>query len=174
MLGFEAIYFLLVPLFGYAYKQYYGYQSTRTACNLRLTQSLYYQNLDNNAGVFFHLLDEAEEQECREVLLAYFYLWHIAGPEGWTAAALDDFIEADLQRRAGLKVDFEIGDALDKLQRLGLVHRQGERFVAVAIAEALEKVDSMWDGFFKYTKSPTVEADAQMVAPQLAAGGSEP
>ena len=33
---------------------------------LNLTQSLYYQNIDNNAGALFRLLNEAEEQEFRE------------------------------------------------------------------------------------------------------------
>ena len=63
------------------------YQSTRQAYHLMLTQSLYYQNLDNNAGVLTRLLDEAEEQECREVLLGYYCLWKYGPEQGWTGAA---------------------------------------------------------------------------------------
>src|SRR5262249_39056932 len=63
---------------GYGYKSFYGYQTTKQRYSLNLTQSLYYQNLDNNAGVLFRLLDEAEEQECREAILAYYYLWRYA------------------------------------------------------------------------------------------------
>jgi Protein of unknown function (DUF3754) len=149
----EALLYILLAIFGYAYKQYYGYQTTRTAYSLQLTQSLYYQNLDNNAGVLFHLLDEAEEQECREVLLAYYYLWRVAGAEGWTAAALDDFVEEDLERLTTLKVDFEIGDALAKLERLELATRHENRFCAVPIDKALEKLDYIWDNYFKYNKT---------------------
>jgi hypothetical protein len=141
---------LVAGLFGYGYKQYAGYQSTRNVFHLRLNQSLYYQTIGNNLGVLFHLLDEAEEQECREALLAYYYLWRYAGAEGWRAPDLDDYVEMDLERLAKLKVDFEIGDALAKLERLQLVTRNGERYVAVPIERALEALDYAWDNYFKY------------------------
>jgi hypothetical protein len=142
----------LAALFGYGYKQYYGYQSTRNIFHLRLTQSLYFQTLGNNLGVLFHLMDEAEEQECREALLAYYYLWRHAGSDGWDASALDDYIEMDLERLANLKVDFEIEDAMAKLERLKLVTKKENRFVAVPIEQALEALDYAWDNYFKYNK----------------------
>jgi hypothetical protein len=141
---------LALAVFGYGYKQYSGYQSTRNIFHLRLTQSLYYQTIGNNLGVLFHLLDEAEEQECREALLAYYYLWRFAGDAGWKAAALDDYVEMDLERLAKLKVDFEIGDALAKLERLQMVTKNGDRYAAVPIDKALESLDYAWDNYFKY------------------------
>src|SRR5262249_7934911 len=69
---------------GYGYKSYYGYRQTKQRYHLTLTQSLYFQNLDSNAGVLTRLFDEAEEQECRAAILAYYCLWRYA-PEGcWT------------------------------------------------------------------------------------------
>jgi hypothetical protein len=141
---------LAIGLFGYGYKQYAGYQSTRNIYHLRLNQSLYYQTIGNNLGVLFHLLDEAEEQECREALLAYYYLWRNAGTNGWRAPDLDDYVEMDLERLAKLKVDFEIGDALAKLERLQLVTKNGDAYVAVPIERALEVLDYAWDNYFKY------------------------
>lgn len=152
-LGLYFFWGILFALFGYGYRQYYGYQSAKTAFSLQLTRSLYYQNLDNNAGVLFHLLDEAEEQECREALLGYYYLWRFANQEGWTAASLDDYIEMDLERLANLKVDFEIADALAKLERLGLVQKEGGRYRAVPIDKALEALDYAWDNYFRYNKA---------------------
>jgi hypothetical protein len=146
---------LLFAIFGYGYRQYYGYQSTRTAHSLRLTQSLYYQNLGNNQGVLFHLLDEAEEQECREALLAYYCLWRYAPPDGWTQKDLDDYVEMDLERLANIKVDFEIDDAMAKLERLNLVNKNGDRYTAVPIERALESLDYTWDNYFKYNKQAT-------------------
>ena len=64
----------LVALAGYGYRQYYGYQTTKNAFTLQLTQSLYYQTLGTNLGVIQHLIDEAEEQEGREALLGYYHL----------------------------------------------------------------------------------------------------
>src|SRR5262249_3996738 len=57
---------------GYGYKSYHSYQVKKQDYSLRLTKSLYYKGLDNNTGVLMRLLDEAEEQECRETFLAYF------------------------------------------------------------------------------------------------------
>src|SRR5205823_1453688 len=116
----------------------------------QLTQSLYYLNLDNNAGVLTQLLDEAEEQECREAFLAYYCLWRFASGPGWTAPALDDYVEMDLERLAEIKVDFEIEDALAKLERLQLVVKTGDRYAAVPIEQALERLDYTWDNYFPY------------------------
>ncbi|QJW99781.1 DUF3754 domain-containing protein [Frigoriglobus tundricola] len=130
---------------GYGYKTWYSFQSSRQTYTLQLTQSLYYQNLDNNGGVMFRLLDEAEEQETREVLLAYFYLWRYAGSDGWTAAQLDDYIELDLERRLNMEIDFEIADALQKLERGGIVEQISDRYRAVPIEQAQERLDALWD-----------------------------
>lgn len=143
----------LAAVLGYGYKQWFGYQSTRNAFSLRLTQSLYFQTLGSNLSVLYHLLDEAEEQESREALLAYYTLWRHAGSAGWTAADLDDYVEMDLERLAGLKVDFEIEDALAKLERLHLVTKQADRYAAVPIDKALEALDAAWDNYFKYHNS---------------------
>lgn len=135
---------------GYGYKSYYGYQTTKQRYHLNLTQSLYYRNLDSNAGVLFRLLDEAEEQDCREAFLAYFFLWRYGGAGGWTAKSLDDYIELQLERCADLRVDFEIGDALAKLEKLGVVEKAGDRWRAVPVGRALEGLDWKWDNYFKY------------------------
>ena len=132
---------LAVLFAGYGYKSYSRYANKKTAYTLRLTRSLYYQVIDNNAGVFFRLLDEAEEQEVREALLAYFYLWRHAGDRGLSAEELDDRIEQDLDRRLSVKVDFEIGDALEKLHALGLVKKDGELLRAVSLDEAIRKLE---------------------------------
>ncbi len=141
---------------GYGYKQYYGYQTTKQSYSLMLTQSLYYQNLDNNAGVITRVLDAAEEQECREAILAYYFLWRYAGERGWTSGDLDDYVELDLERRCNIKVDFEIDDALAKLERHRLIEKVGERYRAQPLDKALQMLDWMWDNYFKYN-NPEVE-----------------
>lgn len=73
LLGLLTLYTPLALILGYGYKTYASFQTTRQTYMLQLHQSLYYQNLDNNAGVFHRMMDEAEEQELREILLAYFY-----------------------------------------------------------------------------------------------------
>jgi hypothetical protein len=150
MVGLGAMWAPVAALLGYGYKQWYGYSTTKQAYSLQLAQSLYFQNLDNNAGVLNHLLDEAEEQECREAILAYYYLWRYAGTEGWTSANLDDYIEMDLERLAKIKVDFEIEDAIAKLEKLHIIEKVGDRYRAHPLDKALEMLDWTWDNYFKY------------------------
>ena len=103
---------------GYGVKSFLGYLRTKDKYQLNLTRHLYYQNLDNNAGVMFRILDEAEEQECREVILAYALLKRDAGNAGWTESELDAAAEEFLTRLLDFQVDFEVSDALEKLSRL--------------------------------------------------------
>jgi hypothetical protein len=142
-----AFWLLVTPValvLGYGYKTWYSFQVSRQTYTLQLTQSLYYQNLDSNGGVLFRLLDEAEDQEIREVLLAYFYLWRYAGDSGWTIDQLDAYIELDLQKRLELKVDFEIADAVGKLEFGGIVERIGDRYRAVPIEVGQSRLDELW------------------------------
>src|SRR5262245_5017747 len=142
-----------VLLAGYGYKQYASFQVTKQTYSKMLTESLYYQNLDNNLGVLTQVMDEAEEQEFRETVLAWFCLWKYAPPQGWTSEQLDDYVEMYLEGNANLKVDFEIGDALDKLEKLRLVHKTGDFYRAVGLDEALERLDYRWDNYFQYNQA---------------------
>lgn len=105
----------------YGYKQWYSYQVTRQQYQAQLTRSLYFQTLDSNGGVLNRILEDAEDQEVREVLLPYFFLWRYASQDVWTERNLDDYIELELERRLNIELDFEIDDAMDKLKELGLV-----------------------------------------------------
>src|SRR6185437_9716861 len=106
---------------GYGYKSFHGYQQTKQRYHLTLTQSLYFQNLDSNAGVLTRLCDEAEEQECRTAVLAYFCLLRFAGPEGWTADEIDASMEFYLDRYADLPLLCDRGEGLAQLRNLGLI-----------------------------------------------------
>jgi hypothetical protein len=153
--GFLTDLALVAATLGYGVKSFYGYLRTQQKYQLSLTRNLYYQNLDNNAGVLFRLLDEAEEQECREAILAFFFLWTRAGEAGWPSERLDREIETYLARETGISIDFEVGDALDKLKRLGLVEADERGTLrAVAIERALERLDHAWDNLFCYNLSP--------------------
>jgi hypothetical protein len=136
---------------GYGVRSFYGYLQTKQRYQLNLTESLYYQNLDNNAGVIARLLSEAEEQENREAVLAYFFLWREAIGRVMTADQLDLRIEQFLSDCLGRPVDFEVEDALAKLLRLGLVRQAfGNHYLPVPLGEALETLDRSWDNYFRY------------------------
>jgi hypothetical protein len=150
-----ALLLLLGPLAAlgtFALRQYTAYNTAKQKYTLLLSERQYFQTLDSNVGVLTRLLDEAEEQEVREVILGYFFLWKYAGPDGWTEPVLDDYIEDYLEKKTGLKVDFEIGDSLGKLVRLKMVTQNGDKYIAVPITKALEVLDYMWDNYFPYNQ----------------------
>ncbi len=130
---------------GYGVRSLYGYLNTKQKYQLNLTQSLYYQNIDNNAGVIHRLLDEAAEQENREAMLAYYFLWRDAPPEGLSADEFDRRIEAWLATEAEQAIDFEIANALAKLEQLNVATLADGRWRAPPIDTAIEALKRVLD-----------------------------
>lgn len=126
----------LLLILGYGYKTIYQYRVSKRSYLLQLTQSLYYQSLDSNAGVMHRLFDEAAEQDIRQTLLTYYFLWRFAGPGGWTIDELDREVEQDLLRRVRRTIEVDSDDAVQRLERFGVIRRSGDRFIALPIAAA--------------------------------------
>jgi hypothetical protein len=138
-------------VFSYSFKSYTSYLNLKNRYEKNLSQALYYQTLDGNAGTLFRLLDEAEEQECREAILGYYFLWLLGGDEGWTMEHLDDHIEEFIEAKTGVLIDFEINDAIEKLEELRIVEKlPSGNYRAQPIEKALEMLDYTWDNYFKY------------------------
>jgi hypothetical protein len=138
----------------YSYRSYYGYQQMKQRYHLTLTKSLYYQNLDSNAGVLYRLFDEAEEQECKEAILAYFLLWRHAGPKGWTAHDLNQFVEPFLESMAHVPVDFETPHALASLDKFGMIEKSNDRVQALPLSEALTRLEAAWGNCLRTERTP--------------------
>lgn len=136
LLGQIGFWALVGGLFGVALKGFFSYRTTVEKYLKSLTESLYFQNLDNNSGVFTYLMDEAEEEECKEVLLGYAFLATRAG-QGMGEAELDRAVESHFRESLGTEVDFEVADALVKLRDLGLVVSTGQGLGALALPEAV-------------------------------------
>ncbi|MCS6850020.1 MAG: TMEM143 family protein [Gemmataceae bacterium] len=138
---------------GYGTRSLYNYLGTKQRYYLTLTQSLYHQSLDSNAGVFTRLLDEAEEQDACEVILGYYYLLRQDALNlEWTVEDLDKEIENYLYEHFHCKVDFDVKDAVRKLERLRLVVVTGGKYRALPLPEALKELDHQWDNFFRFNE----------------------
>src|ERR1019366_2562629 len=74
----------------------------------QLTDNIYYRNVNNNSGIFNYIIGEAEEQDWKEALLAYYGLLTAASP--LTREALEARIEELLAGVFGVSADFEIED----------------------------------------------------------------
>ena len=131
---------------------FFGFQRAKQKHLHRMIRHLYYLTLANNGSVINRLIDSAEEEDFKEALLAYYFLWRGRDdPEPWDSARLDAAIEDYLRAKASASIDFEISDALAKLVRLGLVRRDAmDRLTAVPVNQALEVLDAQWDNYFRY------------------------
>jgi hypothetical protein len=62
---------------------------------------------------------------------------------------LEDRIESWLARAFGVDVGFKVGEALAKLDRVGLLKRDGEQLSVLPPDAALRKLDRVWGDFFR-------------------------
>jgi hypothetical protein len=138
----------LGTLGGFLFRQINKYKNRKIKFMKALSDNLYFKNLDNNAGVFYHLIDAAEEEEFKEAVLAYYFL--LTAKETLTKKELDDRIENWLAERWNCHIDFEIGDAVNKLKRLELIEVDADHLRCVPLIAAKKQLDSIWDNFFKY------------------------
>jgi predicted transcriptional regulator YdeE len=141
----------LIALGGFMVTQYMRFQRQSLVHQKILSDNVYYRNINNNAGIFDYIVGEAEEQECKEAFLAYYFLLKDSAP---TEDALDRHIEAWIQKTFGADVDFECDDALAKLDRLGLLKRNGDKLSVLPLDEALISLDRIWDNFFPFDSKP--------------------
>ena len=139
----------LGTLGGFLFKQFSSFKNRKIKFMKTLADSLYFRNLDNNAGVFHRLVDAAEEEECKEAVLAWTFLLTHEG--ALTAAALDAAIETYIAEQIDGPVDFEIDDALAKLERFGIVTRREDgTLTALEPAAAARRLDEIWDGLYRF------------------------
>jgi hypothetical protein len=112
----------------------------------QLTDNVYYRNVNNNSGIFNYLIGEAEEQDWKEALLAYYALLTADTP--LAREALGARIAELLARVFGVSADFELDDALARLKRLDLLGETDGRLSVPPLPEALARLDKEWNDFF--------------------------
>ena len=158
---------LIVTLGGFAFKQYTSYKNKQVKFQKNVTETLFYRNIANNSGVFQYLIDVAEEEECKEVILAYYHL--LTSPTPLTPSQLDDRIETWMLEKFGTVIDFDIENPLRNLaeikaeiknsdatayamKQVALLKRDRDSYCRVLpLSEAKQVMDLVWDNLFKYT-----------------------
>jgi hypothetical protein len=159
-----------VALGAFLFRQWTKYHRRTLQHQKELTDHVYFRNINNNAGVFDYVIGAAEEQECREALLAYYFL-HTAD-EAPTPAVLGHRIESWLRESFGARVSFEVEDALGKLERFGLLQRKSDRLAVPPIDEALGRIDKIWDDVFRFAPEPPVAGPVPEQFPLFRANGT--
>lgn len=155
---------LIGAIGGYVIKSILSYLNTKNKYQFGLTESLYIKNLDNNSGVIYRVLNEAEEQELCEAILAYTFLWKCTVPDqGMTEDKLDPLVEEFIEEITGMDIDFEVQDALRKLERLGLAaknKRQG--WTASPSHLATGRLNKNWNELFESRLAKTASFESPL------------
>jgi hypothetical protein len=159
---------LVVALGGVGFRQYNNYNYKKVKFQKSVTDTLFFRNLANNASVFGALIDAAEEEECKEIILVYYHL--ITSPTPLTSEQLDDRIEQWMENKFGTKIDFDINGPLRNLAGIrGKVVKDGadeantsevpmltydrQGYCQVpSLDNAKTIIDYLWDNAFEYAK----------------------
>jgi hypothetical protein len=136
----------LVALGGFIITQWVRYQRQSLKYQTELTDNIYYRNVNNNSGIFDYVIGAAEEQQVKEAFLAYNFLHEAKSPP--LASELDSRVEEWLRTTFGVDVDFDVGEAIDKLEQLGLLRRDGERLIVAPFDEAYSTLRGVWGSLF--------------------------
>ncbi len=152
---------LIITLGGFAFKQYTSYKNKQIKFQKNVTETLFFRNMASNGGVFQHLIDAAEEEECKEIILVYYHLLTTTVP--LTPPELDSLIEDWMEKRLGVKVDFDIDNTLKSLELIQikdeknnqtkslLLRNQQNHCKALTLDEAKQVIDYVWDNIFQYS-----------------------
>jgi uncharacterized protein DUF3754 len=141
----------LLALGAFLLRQWGNFHRQSLIHQKELTDNVYYRNVNNNSGIFAYLIGEAEDQDWKEVLLAYYGLLTEAGPI--TREALDARIEDFLARAIGVSADFDVDHALSRLREYDLMIETGDGLVAAPLSDALARLDREWKGLLATTTS---------------------
>ena len=161
------VFSLIITLGGFAFKQFTKYKNKQIKFQKNIMETLFYRNIANNSGVFQYLIDAAEEEECKEIILVYYHL--LASPAPLTASELDDRIESWMSEKFGTIIDFDIEKTLRNLaaikakiqsneannyavKQVSLLKRdRHNRCQALPLSEAKSVIDHVWDNIFDYS-----------------------
>ena len=152
----------------FVFKEWTKFKNRKIRFMKALSDNLYFKNLDNNAGVFHTLIDAAEEEDCKEALLAYTFLLKCSevsveggaafcavraereiAAGGMTLATLDSVIESYFSEELDCALDFDVADAINKLVDMELVEQDGDVFVARPLNDAVNTLDDYWDNIYQ-------------------------
>ncbi|XP_075106690.1 uncharacterized protein LOC107796264 isoform X2 [Nicotiana tabacum] len=130
------IFAVLSTVIGYCAKTYFTFQQNMATYQNLITQSMYDKQLDSGRGTLLHLCDDVIQQEVKEVIISFFILMEQGKA---TLQDLDLRCEELLKEEFGVSCNFDVDDAVQKLDKLGIVVRDTiGRYYCVGLKRANE------------------------------------
>ena len=154
---------------GFAMQQYNQYKSKQVKFQKNVTDTLFFKNLANHSSAFQLLVDIAEEEECKEVILAYYHL--LTSPQPLTPQQLDSKIEQWMEEKAQIKINFDIQGPLQNLAEIrGKITNDGSDeqdqslipllsydaygyCQVLPLTQARILIDYVWDHIFEFNEN---------------------
>lgn len=146
-----------LALGGFAAQQYLKYKSKRLSFLKKVADTLFFKTLDVGKGVISSLVDEAEEEQCKETLLTYFVLF--TSKNQTSEQDLDRAAEAWLANEFEARVDFKVAKALEEITGLTAAGDESPiiscddkgLYQVCGLLEAKQRLDRIWDNAFPYS-----------------------
>jgi hypothetical protein len=133
---FWVIFAVLSGVVGYCAKIYFTFQANMAQYQNLITQSMYDKQLDSGKGTLLHLCDDVIQQEVKEVIISFFILMEQGKA---TLQDLDIRCEELINEEFGERINFDVDDAVQKLEKMGIVARDTiGRYYCVGLKRANE------------------------------------
>ena len=164
----KAIYPLLLAslsacaaLGGFAVRQYIKYKSKRLEFLKKVTDVLFFKSLDVSQGVLSTVIDSAEEEQSKGMLLVYYLLMQEG--KALDKKELSRSVAAWVKEQFSVDANINIEVALEQLMNLHAPSDSGEGKLAVVgkladdqyqasnIESAKRIIDYTWDNVFQYS-----------------------
>ncbi|XP_027923362.1 uncharacterized protein LOC114181188 isoform X1 [Vigna unguiculata] len=127
---------ILSTVIGYFVKTYFTFQQNLVQYQNLITQSMYDKQLDSGKGTLLHLCDDVIQQEVKEVIISFFILMEQGKAN---RQDLDKWCEELIKEEFGESCNFDVDDAVQKLEKLGIVTKDViNRYQCVGLKRANE------------------------------------
>nr|XP_011468221.1 PREDICTED: uncharacterized protein LOC101311603 [Fragaria vesca subsp. vesca] len=128
---------ILSTVIGYIATTYFSFQQNLAAYQSLITESMYEKQLDSGRGTLLNLCDDVIQQEVKEVIIC-FYVLNEMGKS--TLPDLDYKCEWLIKEWYKDEINFDVDDAVKKLEKLEIVTKDSEGLYSTVGLERANKI----------------------------------
>lgn len=141
------------------FRQAMNFVNTKQRYMVIMAQNLYFHSLADNRGVLIKLSDRAADEDVKEEILLYSVLAKTRARRS-DLTAIDAAIEKYLLNTFGIEVDFDVDDAMERLEADGIVTEGPDGYLkTMRPGAAAQHLDDMWDVFLDNLPEPESETE---------------
>lgn len=144
------------------FKQYTSVKNKRIGFLKEVSEHLFFRNIAMNKSVIDGVIDDGEEEDCKEALLVYYHI--LSNPnQPMNRQQLDTRIQDWMRQKFDTVIDFDIDGPVEKLKQFtgststGIIKpllNEGPNGILTvpSLTEAKQILDDHWDKAFDYSE----------------------